>query len=134
MLEREKKLIENDNQASLDKTETERLKELARTMDEEIKTSDTSISEGEKQSGELSAEIKNRLREREQLYGEYARLDARRGTIQTDREKLVTSLWEEYELTPDSAAELGYPLDAKSRAAAASSFPRPAQNYGNSAT
>ncbi|MGI6743138.1 MAG: chromosome segregation protein SMC [Eubacteriales bacterium] len=121
MLEREKKLIENDNQASLDKAETERLKELARTMDEEIKTSDTSISEGEKQSGELSAEIKNRLREREQLYGEYARLDARRGTIQTDREKLVTSLWEEYELTPDSAAELGYPpLDAKSRAAAAS--------------
>ena len=121
MIEREKRLIENDNQANLDKAETERLKELARKMDEEIKKSDASISEGEKQSGELSAEIKNHIREREQLYGEYARLDARRGTIQTDREKLVSSLWEEYELTPDTAAELGYPpLDAKNRGAVAS--------------
>ena len=124
MLEREKKLIENDNQASLDKAETERLKELARTMDEEIKTSDTSISEGEKQSGELSPRSKPSARTRAAL--RRIRPSRRPPRNDTDRPgKLVTSSGKNTSSPPIRRRNSVIPSRRKMRRGGFRAFPDP---------
>ena len=53
---------------------------------------------------------------RENLFREYTRIGSQRTQITSEQDKLISRIWEDYELTYGSAAELNYPLiDADSR-------------------
>nr|MCR5264146.1 chromosome segregation protein SMC [Clostridiales bacterium] len=87
----------------------ESLRAAARESESESKKDSESIAESEVRRNEMNADLRQKTHDREELYGEFARLDAQRGGFVSEREKLVTSLWDEYELTPEAAAQLGYP-------------------------
>lgn len=82
-------------------------------------------SEAQRQDESLQG-LRNRIREqthvRENLFREYNRLETRRSQITSDQDKITAKLWEDYELTYSTAAELGYPqLEAHSRPTAIAS-------------
>lgn len=109
ILERERRLLENKNRMELDKADIESMRLAAKESEEESRKNSESIAESEKRQTELSADLRRMTHDREVLYGEFARLDAQKGGFAAEKEKLTSGLWEEYELTPDTAAELGYP-------------------------
>jgi chromosome segregation protein len=101
----------------------------------EIAAFDTDIAELENNLKTLSSEaqrqveslqgLRSRIREqthiRENLFSEYNRLETRRSQITSDQDKITAKLWENYELTYSTAAELGYPqLNEQSRRTAMS--------------
>lgn len=72
-----------------------------------------------------SETLKNRNREtthhRETLFREYTRIESQRNQMISEQDKLISRIWEDYELTYSSAMELKYPLidvSSKSKMAA----------------
>lgn len=56
----------------------------------------------------LREKIRQNSHDRENVFREYTRLDARLTQIRAEQDKLTSRLWEEYELTASTAAEAGY--------------------------
>ncbi len=101
------------------------LEEEIRRLKKEIEDFTGQISDFEKkneailvQRTELEREtlsLRQKAREssalKERAAGELARLDEQKQTIQRDYDRMVSRLWEEYELTPREAGELRIPLE-----------------------
>ena len=131
MIEREKRLIENDNRANLDKAETERLKELARKMDEEIKKSTLDFRRRE-QSESCQRDKKPYPRARASFTGEYAR-----STPAAERYRQIEKSWsppsgKNTSLPPTRRRSWAIPLSMQKTAGRRlPSYPKPAQNCGS---
>ena len=57
----------------------------------------------------MKSSIKDKTHGRELLFREYTRLEAKRSSLAGDCDKIISKLWDDYELTYSSASELGYP-------------------------
>ena len=72
----------------------------------------------EQQANRRRAEQRERSGDRERLAAENARLTERQTAAQTEQEKLIARLWEEYELSKQQALQSAEPVDNAAAAAA----------------
>ncbi len=72
----------------------------------------------EKQINDLRAGEKDILLQREEISRELARLEERKLGIQTEYDKIISSLWEEYQLTCTQAEEDAKEIDSESKTTA----------------
>lgn len=68
-----------------------------------------SIAALEGLSSQIHEKSKEQSKHREELFRENTRLESRLNQLGSENDKLISRLWDDYELTPGGAAELGYP-------------------------
>ena len=77
----------------------------------------------EKRLNEIRGKLRDISAKKEIVYKANAKNEAKRDQLTAEIDKMVTHLWDEYELTNTTAAELGYPeLTAEERPAASARF------------
>ena len=77
-------------------------------------------SEFESKLAEVNAKMRDKRQYKENIFKDYTRLENRLSNLRAEQDKLSSRLWEDYELTRNDAAGLGYPtLTAETRAEAA---------------
>ncbi|MBE6533497.1 MAG: chromosome segregation protein SMC [Ruminococcaceae bacterium] len=77
-------------------------------------------SEFESKLAEVNAKMRDKRQYKENIFKDYTRLENRLLNLRAEQDKLSSRLWEDYELTRNDAAGLGYPtLTAETRAEAA---------------
>ncbi len=72
----------------------------------------------EKETSDLRSGEKDILLQREEISKELARLEERKLNIQTDYDKIISSLWEEYQLTRTQAEENSKEIESESKTTA----------------
>ena len=89
----------------------------------------------EKRLTELRATIKEKNNQKELLFRSYTKSENKLTQLKNDTDKMVTKLWDDYELTHSTAAELGYPpVTAETRASVATiqtEYKNKLKNLGN---
>ena len=65
--------------------------------------------EYEQKSGLLRTQIREKNHEKELLYRQYTKAEAKHGGAVAERDRSTAAMWDEYELTESSAEALGYP-------------------------
>ncbi len=76
--------------------------------------------EFERKLNAINLKIREKNAQRDVIFREYTKCEAKLSQLKIDQEKLSTRLWDEYELTRTQALEFNYPaLDASTRAEAA---------------
>ncbi len=99
------------------RSRTKNLEQTLKEMDEERASLEAGSMEYEKKLNELRIRLKEITSKKELLISANAKNENKYQQICTDIEKMTQRLWDEYELTPTSAAELSYPaVDASNRA------------------
>ena len=64
---------------------------------------------------EIRSSEKEFLAQRETLSGELARLEERKVSLQASYDRMITSLWEEYEMTRSQAEEIAKPIEDEAK-------------------
>ena len=72
----------------------------------------------ERKTVEMRSSEKDILSQRENLSGELARLEERKLSLQASYDRMITSLWEEYEMTRSQAEEIAKPVEDEARSSA----------------
>ena len=90
----------------------------------ELNAKRSKVEEGNSEFESKLAEVNARMREKRQykenIFKDYTRLENRLLNLRAEQDKLSSRLWEDYELTRNDAAGLGYPaLTPETRAEAA---------------
>jgi len=89
----------------------------------------------EKRLTELRATIKDKNNQKELLFRSYTKSENKLTQLKNDTDKMVAKLWDDYELTHSTAAELGYPpVTAETRASVAAlqtEYKNKLKNLGN---
>lgn len=105
---------ENDN-LYMRIREEEKLSESSVSLSEEIKKQISLIDEQKAKIVETLQSIQNSNKDLTdkllQLQQELSRVDNKRVKLNTDSENIINRLWEDYELTYNSALEIGAPVD-----------------------
>ena len=65
--------------------------------------------EFERKLNELNAKLRDRMSQKELVFREYTRCEAKLTNLRDTQDKLATKLWDDYELTRSDAIALGYP-------------------------
>mgnify|MGYP001279734949 FL=1 len=96
----------------------ERKEELISEAEEEVNAHTFKISsiqekrlEYEKKSTEINATQKQTIEHREKFSRDIAMLGERKISIQKDYDNIISTLWEQYQLTRSEAAEVAYPIE-----------------------
>ena len=90
----------------------------------ELNAKRSKVEEGNSEFESKLAEVNSRMRDKRQhkenIFKDYTRLENRLSNLRAEQDKLSSRLWEDYELTRNDAAGLGYPaLTPETRAEAA---------------
>jgi chromosome segregation protein len=93
------------------RAESDTLRQKAKEAQRQIDQCNQARMELEARSVKLRQDERALGEQREKLSGELARLEERKDTLQRDYDKIIASLWEEYELTRREAEELGGKLE-----------------------
>ncbi len=80
-----------------------------KTLESERERAESGSMENEKRLNELRLRLKDISAKKELLVAAHSKNENRLQQIVTDVEKMTQRLWDEYELTPTTAAGLGYP-------------------------
>ncbi len=72
----------------------------------------------ERKTVEIRSSEKDILSQRENLSGELARLEERKLSLQASYDRMISSLWEEYEMTRSQAEEIAKPVEDEARSTA----------------
>lgn len=110
------KMIAAENQIENNKQELHAARDDLEAVEKEL---GVLYAESEKQDQTL-AQLRNQQKEqsvrRENVFRVFTRLESDRSAILSEQDRLSGKLWDEYELTPGTAAEQGYvPVDAAER-------------------
>ncbi len=110
--------------------EAEKIENRKLLAEEEAKLAELQASRTDKEEeGNEFTKVENELREkiraagdeRERVFGEYTRTEAKLVRLREDNERLENKLWEEYQITYEEAVALDYPpVTAQNRAEMAS--------------
>ncbi len=65
--------------------------------------------EFEKKLNDLNAKLRDRMNQKELIFREYTKCEAKLAGLRESQDKLATRLWDDYELTRSDAIALGYP-------------------------
>ncbi len=65
--------------------------------------------EFERKLNELNAKLRDRMNQKELIFREHTKCEAKLTNLRETQDKLATKLWDDYELTRSDAAALGYP-------------------------
>ena len=65
--------------------------------------------EFERKLNELNAKLRDRMNQKELIFREHTKCEAKLTNLRDTQDKLATKLWDEYELTRNDAVALGYP-------------------------
>jgi len=63
----------------------------------------------EKKLNDLRAKLQDRMNQKELIFREYTKCEAKLASLRDTQDKLSTKLWDDYELTRSDAVALGYP-------------------------
>ena len=98
-------------------TQSKTLEDSLKAMDEERASLEAGSMEYERKLNELRIRLKDVTAKKELLLTAHAKNENKYQQICSDMEKMTHRLWDEYELTPTTAAELSYaPVDKENRA------------------
>jgi len=103
------KIIEKRNDIEKNRLDAEALGTDIKTLTEERAVLLSETREIELSTQKLRDELRELSHSREKLFVEYTRLENEVNTLNSEVDKLVSKLWDEYELTLSKASELGYP-------------------------
>ena len=93
-------------------------KALASLNAERAKLEDNNF-DFERKLSVINSKMREKISQKEIIYREHTRLENKLASLNAEKDKLASKLWDEHELTRAEAIELGYPtIDAKSRAEA----------------
>ena len=93
-------------------------KELIDKTNTSIKDTLQRRQELERKTVEIRASEKDIISQRESLSGELARLEERKVSLQASYDRMITSLWEEYEMTRSQAEEIAKPIEDEAKSSA----------------
>ncbi len=65
--------------------------------------------EFERKLNELNAKLRDRMNQKELIFREHTKCEAKLANLRDTQDKLATKLWDDYELTRNDAVALGYP-------------------------
>lgn len=65
--------------------------------------------EFERKLNELNAKLRDRMNQKELIFREHTKCEAKLANLRETQDKLASKLWDDYELTRSDAAALGYP-------------------------
>ena len=113
---RHEQIIELQNKIERSKVEIVSLTDdLAKLESESAERRDKSL-EFDKESETLKNHNRELTHHRETLFREYTRIESQRSQVVSEQDKLISRIWEDYELTYSSAMELNYsPITSDSR-------------------
>jgi len=83
-------------------------KQLER-LNEKRSTVEKDNFEFERKLNELNAKLRDRMNQKELIFREYTKCEAKLASLRDTQDKLSTKLWDDYELTRSDAVALGYP-------------------------
>ncbi|MBE6588912.1 MAG: chromosome segregation protein SMC [Ruminococcaceae bacterium] len=69
--------------------------------------------EFERKLNELNAKLRDRMNQKELIFREHTKCEAKLAGLRDTQDKLATKLWDDYELTRNDAVALGYPSVTK---------------------
>ena len=93
-------------------------KALIDTISISIKETIQRRQELEHKTVEIRNSEKDIISQRENLSGELARLEERKVSLQASYDRMITSLWEEYEMTRSQAEEIAKPIEDEAKSSA----------------
>ena len=113
---RHEQIIELRNKIEQNKLDIVSLTEDCGQLETEYNERRDKSTEYDKDAEKLKTHNRELTHHRETLFREYTRIEAQRTQITSEQDKLISRIWEDYEHTYSSAAELNYPLiNAESR-------------------
>lgn len=112
------KIVEIGSQIQIQNQDEEKVKEEIEKTKQLISESLTQRQVLEKQSNNLRLSEKELLLQREQISKDLARLEERKVSMQVEYDKIISSLWEEYQLTRMQAEENSKEIESESKTTA----------------
>ncbi|MBQ8310492.1 MAG: chromosome segregation protein SMC [Clostridia bacterium] len=78
-------------------------------LNEKRSTVEKDNFEFERKLNELNAKLRDRMNQKELIFREHTKCEAKLANLRDTQDKLATKLWDDYELTRNDAVALGYP-------------------------
>lgn len=113
---RHEQIIELNNKIENNKIESVALTKDCKNLEIEYENRRLKSAEFDKESEDLKGRTRELTNQRETLFREHTKTESQRNQIISEQDKLISRIWEDYELTYSSASELNYPqIDAESK-------------------
>ena len=103
------KLSEYATQIEIDTASAQRITDELISYENELDEISKRNLESEEKSTYLRNEAKDLQHKREVIFRSYTKLEAEKNSIETENDKLIAHLWDEYELTYSAACEMDLP-------------------------
>ncbi|MBQ9773167.1 MAG: chromosome segregation protein SMC [Clostridia bacterium] len=91
------------------RTAFEAAKQLLDQLNEKRSAVEKDNFEFERKLNELNAKLRDRMNQKELIFREHTKCEAKLSGLRDTQDKLATKLWDDYELTRNDAVALGYP-------------------------
>lgn len=99
--------LEDEKKAN--RAEAEAMKASIAALEEQRALTEKNNDEFDRCENELREKIRQANGDKERVYTEYSRSEARRNKLKEENERLETKLWDEYQITYEEAVALDYP-------------------------